>query len=238
MKRVSLLILGVLLVFSLSSNVFASNDDAFYINKAYFKGDGEYDIVVYSSNKDTLKIYINDDKSVKAKVNKEGWATFKKVKLSGQSKLSFAKKVGFSKYYPVNYVNYISVDNEKVKLTGTGPKHSFEDFYNWSTAERYDAITTPVGSAYQQIMASCGSRDRSFGSVWTSCMQEGYKDYLKPDTFIDGNWQGYYTIMVGHINNAGSLKNWYGDLSISESEEYKMAMQEAQKLYERMAVTN
>lgn len=237
MKRFFLMLLAILSVLSLSSNVFAASNSAFYVNNAYFKDNGKYDIVVYDSNRETLRLYVNDKNPVKAKVNKKGWATFQKVKLSGQSKLSFAKRVKL-KYVPLSYVKYISVDSKKVKLSNTGPKHTFDEFYKWSTGERYDALMAPVGSAYQQIMASCGSRDRSFGSVWTACMQNGYKDYLKPDTFIDDNWMGDYSTMVGHINNAGSLKNMYGDLSISKSEQYKIDMQEAQKIYERLAITN
>ncbi len=94
----------------------STNSDAFYINNAYYKGDSKYDVVVYSSSKDTLQIYINDKNPVKTKVNDEGWATFKNIKLSGRSKLSFAKKVGWIKYSPVNYVKYISVGGKQVKL--------------------------------------------------------------------------------------------------------------------------
>lgn len=96
------------------ANSNSGNTNSFYINNAYFKGDNKYDVVVYSSNKDTLRIYVNDGDYVTAEVNKEGWATFQKVKITGRSKLSFAKKVGWIDYYPVNYVNYISVAGENV----------------------------------------------------------------------------------------------------------------------------
>ncbi len=221
-----------------SISALAANTSDFSVNNAYFKGGGKYDIVVHDSNKETLQLYINDKDPVKAKVNKDGWATFKKVKLTGQSKLSFAKKVGFMKYTPIDYVKYISVDGEQIKLMDTGPKHSFEEFYKWSTGERYDALMAAVGNAYQQIMASCGSKDRNFGPKWTACMQEGYKEYLKPDTFIDGNWQNDYTTMVGYINDAGSQHALYGDLSVSKSERYQKDMSEAKKIYEILAATN
>lgn len=120
MRRFGVLLLALLSMFFLSSSVFAAENNTIKINNVYFKGDGKYEVVVYSSNKDTLQMYVNDQNPVKAKVNKEGWATFKKVKLTGQSKLSFAKKVGWYKYYPVDYVKHISVDNERVNLIDDG----------------------------------------------------------------------------------------------------------------------
>ena len=195
-------------------------------------------MVVYSSNRDTLQIYINDKKATKAKPNRKNYATFNKVKLSGVSKLTFAKSKALKQDVRVSYVKYVTANGAQVSFSSKGPKHSFKEFYEWSTSERYDALMAPIGSAYQQIMAACGNRDRGFGPVWTTCMQEGYKDYLKPETFADGVWQGDYTAMVGFINDAQSQHALHGDLSVNKSERYKKDMREAQKLYEGLAATN
>lgn len=235
MKNLIPMLLIMAVSLSLSSSAFAVNKEAFYINNAYYKGDGKYDVVVRDTNRATLRLYVNDKNPVKAKANKEGWATFRNVEFAGQSKVSFAKRV-MLKYVPMSYVKYISVDDKRVQLSNTGPKHSYDEFYKWSTSERYDAMNGAIGSAYQQIMAICGEMDRDFGSKWTACMQEGYMDYLKPETFADNNWTGDYSAMVGYINEAGTEKSWHG--SQSETNKYKKAMKEARKIYERLAVTN
>ncbi len=226
--------MAICLALSLSSNVFAANKSAFYVNNAYFKGDGKYDVVVHDSNRDTLRLYLNGKNPVKAKVNKQGWATFQKVKLTGQSKLSFTKKISWFKYTPVDYTRYISVDGKQVKLSDIGAKHSYDDFYAWFTSEQGEVDITYnnlphlySGSSYQIITATCEDMDNSFGSTWTACMQEGYKDYLKPSTFVGDNWMGDYGTMVGDMNYVG-LKN----------DQYKKAMQEAQTIYGRLAITN
>lgn len=234
MKRFILLLLATLMILSLSSNIFAANDNAFYVNNAYFKGDGKYDVVVHGSSKDNLRLYVNDKNPIKAKVNKDGWATFRKVKLSGQSKLSFDRKVKLFKYAPVNYVKYIQVDGEQVKLSDTGPKHTYDEFYSWFRTEHKDFFikynNLPhlySGTNYQIIMSACNDIDRNFGSLWVKCMQEGYKDYLKPDTFVNNNWTGDYSTMVGNMNYAGP-----------KDDQYEKQMKEAKKLYEKLAVTN
>ena len=238
MKKCLTLLLAVLSMFLLSSKVSAANNNEFYVNNVYSKGDGKYDVVVYDSTKDTLRLYVNDKDPVKAKVNKQGWATFQKVKLSGQSKISFDRKVKTFKYAPVNYVNFMTIDGDQVKLSTIGPKHTFEEFYKWSMSERYDGMLAAVGSAYQQIMTSCGSADRNFGATWTACMQKGYKDYLKPEVFVGENWTGDYITMFDYINDAQTQHNLYGDLSVASSEQYQKDMREAKKLYERIAVNS
>ncbi len=239
MKRYSLVFLAIFSVLSLSSTAFAANNNAFYVSNAYFKGDGKYDVVVHDPKRETLQIYVNGKKSVKAKVNKKGFATFQKVKLSGQSKLTFKKSKSVHADIPIKYVKYIQVDSAQVKLSDTGPKHTYDEFYKWANGQRYDAMMAPVGSAYQQIMSSCGSRDRNFGSAWTACMQAGYKDYLKPETFIGDNWMGDYSTMVGYMNSAGTEVAKYGTVLVQkQSSHYGKDMQEAQKIYDRLAATN
>jgi hypothetical protein len=234
MKRLFLMLLAIFSISSLSSTVFATNNNTFYVNNAYFKGDGKYDIVVHDPNKETLQLLVNDKKSVKAKVNKKGFATFQKVKLSGQSKLTFAKSKLFKKDVPIKYMKYVEVDSKQVKLSNTGPKHTYDEFYAWFRTEHKDAFikynNLPhlySGSNYQIVMSTCSDIDSNFGSLWVACMQEGYKDYLKPDTFPNDNWMGDYSTMVGDMNYAGPKDG-----------QYEKAMKEAKKLYERLAITN
>ncbi len=237
MKRLYPLLLVVCLTLSLSSEVLAASKSSLYVNNAYFKGNGKYDIVVHDSSRDTLRLYVNDKNPVKAKVNKKGWATFQKVKLTGQSKLSFAKRVTM-RYVPLGYIKYIGVDGKQVKLSDTGLKHSYDDFYAWFTSHRYDAMNKDIGNTYQYITSTCINIDNSFGPVWTACMQKGYKEYLRPDTFTGDTWEGDYSNMVGLMNDAIGQKELYGSLSISKSTQYKNDMQQAQMVYERLAITH
>jgi hypothetical protein len=237
-----LLLLGSVLFLPLDAH--AANSGSFYVNNAYFKGNGTYDVVVHDPSRDTLQIYVNGRKSVKAKVNKQGWATFQKVKLSGQSKLSFTKRVKLFKYAPLKYTKYVRVDAAKVTLSNNGPKHSYDDFYTWLTSpfdlqSQMNLGLSGLGhdtSNYQLITDVCEYTDSSFGPQWVACMQKRYSDYLKPDTFVNDSWMGDYSTMAGDINDAITQQSLYG--SASKTDKYKTAMQEAQKIYERLAVTN
>ncbi len=235
MKKLYLLLLPFLAVLSLSTTVFATNTSVFYVKNAYFKGNGAYDVVVHDASRDTLKLYVDGKNPVKAKVNKQGWATFQKVKLSGQSKLSFTKHLRFLKYDPIYYVKYISVNKAQVQLSDTGKNHTYGEFYTWLTTPFDIQSNMTLGQSgfgndrnnYQLITDVCQYTDSNFGPQWTACMQKRYKDYLKPDTFVNDNWMGDYTTMVGDMNYAGP-----------KNAQYNKATQEAQSIYERLAVTN
>lgn len=199
MKRF-LLLLAILPLLLLSTNISAATNTGISVNNAYYKGDGKYDIVVQSKGKDSLKIYVNDEDSESAKVNKEGWATFKKVKLSGLSKLSFAKKVGWFKYYPVNHVKFIAVDKEKVTLSDTGPKQVYKKFYEWAITKLDFQVgdlsssnyKTYSESRWKNINSQCdfnGTYDDGERAVFwdKNCLADKYKDYIDPSAFNYGS---------------------------------------------------
>ncbi len=234
MNKLILIFLAVAMSLTLVPNAYAENNKSFYVSNAYFKGDGKYDVVVHDPNKRKLRIYVDDKNPTTTKTNDKGWATFRGVKMSGQSKLSFTERVNF-KYRPIKYVKFVDVNGKQVNLLATGPKYSYDEFYKWLTGERYDSMNGAAGSARQQIISICGNADRSFGNRWVACMQEKYKDYLKPDTFVNNGWQGDYTTMMGLINQAENEKINYG--SQSETDEYKKLSKEARKIYDRLAVT-
>lgn len=143
-----------------------------------------------------------------------------------------------SKQHSISSNQQEAQENASPKPTDTTPKPKtlYKDFYKWVTTDRQDTMLKNVGNAYQIIAATCQSRDSSYGATWTACMQEGYKDYLKPEIFANNNWQGDYSNMMGYINDAIAQKNWNG--SASESDQYKKDMQEAEKIYNRIALTN
>lgn len=113
-------------------------------------------------------------------------------------------------------------------------KVSFNDFYKWVKSDRFDDWLNNMGNPMQIIATTCGKIDSSFGSSWVECMQKGYKDYLKPDTFMDGKWQGDYSTMMGHINNAMTQESLYG--TDSKTEQWKKDTQAAEQIYYRIAL--
>lgn len=116
MKKI-LMFVWVLFVVLLVNGHFVSAVSAgtFFVNNAYAKSDVKYDVVVHDPTKESLKLYVNDNYAIGAKVNNHGWATFQRVKLSGQQKLSFAHSVK-SVYVPLNYVKYVDVSGGRVTL--------------------------------------------------------------------------------------------------------------------------
>lgn len=174
------------------------NDD-FYINNAYPKGDNKYDVVVYSSNRDTLQIYVNDQNPVKAKVNKEGWATFKKVKIEGRAKLSFAKKVGWSSYYPVNYVKYIDTNGQKVELIDAETMAAREkadeearraDEEARKAKEKADADAKAEAEAKAQAEAQAQHKSYIDGLAKTYCSNhQGNRNIYVPNSTAKDVWE-------------------------------------------------
>jgi hypothetical protein len=191
-------------VLVIPSHVSAVTNSAFYVDNAYFKGKGTYDIVVHDSKRDTLRLYVNDKKSKKAAVNNQGWATFQKVKLTGQSKLSFTKKVGLFKYSPVKYVNYIRVNSSRVELSDVAPKHSYDDFSKWlAETVNYQPKPPLPGEQVKRfnlIRIKCGTGNGFNDAVWTACMQNGYKDYLKPEIFVGQKNQTTALDLIGFVD--------------------------------------
>jgi hypothetical protein len=225
MKKLSLLLVVFLSALFLPLAAIAVNNNAFYVNNAYFKGDGKYDVVVHDPNRDTLQIYVNGNKSVKAKVNKKGFATFQKVKLTGQSKLSFTKKVSWFKYARVNYTKYIHVDAARVVLSDNGPKHSYEDFYRWLNSISYTEYTKWYNPAtyhdintYNAILGNCGASGDWSDSKWVACMQYDYREYLKPETFAsDANIYDFLNMVATIENVYLGVPNTYSQSDISSA---------------------
>lgn len=87
------------------------------LNKAYAKGNGNYDIVVKESVSNKLCLYVNDAQRACASPNKKGWATFKRVPLAGTGKLTFAQYQNTA-LQPINYTRYykVNTDNKTVAI--------------------------------------------------------------------------------------------------------------------------
>lgn len=109
--------LSVLLIFGVGT---ASASGGIAMNAGYYKGGGAYDVVVKEIPGNQLKIYVNDKDAVATTTNSKGWATFRRVKLSGNGKVSFTTVYTSGKQpyeKPINYTRLFNVANNQVSFS-------------------------------------------------------------------------------------------------------------------------
>lgn len=119
MKKLTLIFATVFLNFSIAGSVYAQSPSTYpSVAAAYAKGKNQYDVVVAEKAGTQAVLYVNDRNPVKATANKQNWATFKKVKLSGSGKISFTevrKRQNGTKYeQPINYTRSYNASSNKV----------------------------------------------------------------------------------------------------------------------------
>jgi hypothetical protein len=94
----------LLLLFVFSSAASAATQTLPKVYGGYNKSGSSFDVVVkYEPNK-KLQLYVNDKKSVEATVQRDSWATFHKVTLTGTGTVSFSessKKLSSKSYFEV-----------------------------------------------------------------------------------------------------------------------------------------
>ena len=133
LSMVCLTILGIVGV--APTTVSAQAKIPIHVAIGYAKGDDHFNIVVRDSAATKLELYVNDTHPTKATANKQNWATFIGVALSGTGKLSFTQVLqgNHGSYQrPINYTQRYTVANDKV---------SFSNF-----AVALSAATAPIPS--------------------------------------------------------------------------------------------
>ena len=84
----------LLTLLMLSGHVFAQSGPRAHVAIAYHKAGNHYNIVVKGVPGDRLDLYVNDKHPpTTATVDKQGWATFNGVKLTGSGKVSFTRVI-------------------------------------------------------------------------------------------------------------------------------------------------
>ena len=86
----------------------------------YAKGNNHFNIVVGDGAGTKLELYVNDAHPTRATANKQNWATFLGVTLTGTGKLSFTQALqGSHGSYqrPINYTQRYTVANGKVSFS-------------------------------------------------------------------------------------------------------------------------
>ena len=98
-----------------------AKDNSIYMNAAYWKGGDTFDIVVKETPGLQMKLYVNDKNPTDATANSDGWATFKKVSLSGSGKISFTWINSSQSEHPIDYTNKFSVSDPKATFIDDTP---------------------------------------------------------------------------------------------------------------------
>jgi hypothetical protein len=114
----------VISVFLFTAQVSAASTVNTDLRHAYPKGNNTYDVIVKNVSNSKLALYINDKNPVYATTNKQGWATFHKVKIVNTGKVSFAEVLGSkNKTYqkPINYVRYYKANSGAVAFQASNP---------------------------------------------------------------------------------------------------------------------
>ena len=108
-----------------SMTALASTPAVSNVNKAYYKSNGTYNIVVKAASGLKLGLYVNDKNRTAVKANAKDWATFKGVHLVDSGKLSFTRFTSGSsgKQFekPINFVRYFTVTNNAVTFSRSAP---------------------------------------------------------------------------------------------------------------------
>lgn len=134
------------------------------------------------------------------------------------------------------------------------PKHSFDDFYNWVTSGSGYRGCGAGGecSNWAYIDSKCDLYTRKANNDLVSyfdkaCLQENYKDYVKPGAFDVGTSKdgdacasdiaGYYHYLCssfGDMITAVRLADSHSRTSKDEARKYR---QEAETIYKKIAIT-
>ena len=98
-----------------------AKDNNIYMNNAYWKGGSTFDVVVKETPNLKMKLYVNDKDPTETTVNGEGWATFRKVSLSGNGKISFTWVDSSDNEHPINCTSTFRVSDPTATFTENAP---------------------------------------------------------------------------------------------------------------------
>lgn len=180
----------------------ANHKSNLFVATGWPKGNWKFNIVVGDKPGMKLYLYVDDGNSYQATVNHEGWATFKKVDLSGalnqdatDGKLSFTEVInGHQK--PINYTQryYASSDKMSFSALYTHPTANITDIQNGcdSTNEPYITLTvtnpTTHDMAYDITVSTYGPNGKKAGSE--NGIMELTAGQSLPDQWLSGSTTG------------------------------------------------
>jgi len=180
----------------------ANHKPNLFVATGWPKGNWHFDIVVGDTPGTTLYMYTDDANSHKAKVNKQGWATFKNVDFTGalnqdadDGKLSFTKVVN-GKQKPINYTQRYYASSSKISFSAlyVHPTADITDIQNGcdSTNDPYITLTITNHSshdmAYDITVATYNSGGKRVGSE-EAVMELTGGQYL-PYQYLEGSTKG------------------------------------------------
>jgi hypothetical protein len=151
----------------------ASNHVNIALNNAYLKQDGTYTVVVKENPDTKLALYVNDKNPSYATVNKQDWATFRKVKLANNDKVSFTKvftNKGKTTQKPINYTRYASALSERATFLASNPAKQQTAQPTPKPTPTPQAVSTPAPTPAPQPSCTNGTYVNSAGN--TVCRPE------------------------------------------------------------------
>lgn len=195
-------------MFAFAVNVSAASTVGISLNHAYLKGNNTYDVVVKESPGTKLALYVNDKNPVYATANKKDWATFHKVQLVNNGKISFAKVLGTkNKTYqkPVNYVRFFQVSDGAVTFLTTNPNQPTQP--QTTTPTPTTQTVTPTPTATPQPTCTNGSYVNSAGN--TVCSPETSSTIPAGATAqcVDGTYS-FSQSRSGTCSHHGGVAQW------------------------------
>jgi hypothetical protein len=212
MRKISALLVSVLvsLILFTQASFAASNNVSITLNHAYPKSNGTYAVVVKDVPGANLALYVNDKNPVYATVNKQGWATFRGVKLSGNGKVSFGRifhTSGKTYQKPVNYVRYFNVATDAtVAFLISSPTEPTTQTTTKPIAQPV-STPTPTPTPVQQPTCTNGTYVNSEGN--TVCSPEAASSAPAGATAqcVDGTYS-FSQSHSGTCSHHGGVGNW------------------------------
>jgi hypothetical protein len=150
-----------------------------FVATGWSKGDFKFDVVVGDKPDAKLFLYVDDLNNYSATVNKQGWATFKKVALSGKinqdnttGKISFTRVID-GKQKPINYTQRYTASSNKVGFSDLfiHPTGDVSNVTNGCDSTHNPYVTIAIRNhsthsmSYDITVAALDSSGKQVGSV-------------------------------------------------------------------------
>jgi len=153
----------------ISTQVFGTNNISIDIGSAYLKPDKTYNITVKDAPGTRLNLYTNDKNPISAVVNKNNWATFHKVSISNNTKISFVKIFHIHGKFvrkAINYTRYVIIAaNKKVSFSSLNPASAAP---SKQAVTEQKAIAPSTKAAAQASNSAAAATDCTNGSYINS----------------------------------------------------------------------
>jgi len=145
---------------------------------AYLKSNKTYDVTVKDASDTKLTLYTNDQNPIDATVNKKNWATFHKVNLTNDTKISFVKtsyQQGKITRKAINYTRYVAITGNNISFSNI---NSIEAASQAKTAvlaqQAAQAAAKAQADADAKTAAAAAAQAAANAEITASCTNGSY----------------------------------------------------------------